>query len=473
MFPFAVQQKPSFPCCPAEVSPVFPSAVQQKVILFTANSGFAAWNGLTSSGVEQSFSKLQRHVTPERDHMLLETMLDEAMLQLNQDLFSDLEVTQKAQKVWLKYFNPPRTRKESRIDSGCTRSAKVDSNSEVAWKRQRNETINKALEDKPKATLEEVQGAARELSSHLLSETVLREQAFQKDKQHKNKLVAYLDNCLLEGEVDGEFIETAQAFKDAQDLADNQKVAEKKRKWSALNPKQMCDPMTRKVFVAQPEFLDDIAQAELQGCRVADPEHSDFIAEADPASPQDIIINLKRAKMFDCKHIYWFPWPCSRTYPTGVRSCWVCAFAIWTSYSPAARQVLHFLSLQLWHPREASTLVLASVNNGQISLKLWSLPSQLFRASGKRSWPWRCLQNNQPGQHKRRNLTLNLYCIFLFIHLSMFIRLIKGLYHVALVVAYLEGSSCQSLASSHAQKPSPSRRRMFLAEHPLSNPLGK
>ena len=60
--------------------------------------GYAAWNGLTTSGVEQSFSKLQRHLTPQRDHMLLDTELDEAMLQLDQNLFSDSQLTERA---WL------------------------------------------------------------------------------------------------------------------------------------------------------------------------------------------------------------------------------------------------------------------------------------------------------------------------------------------------------------------------------------
>jgi hypothetical protein len=93
----------------------------------------------------------------------------------------------------------------------------------------------------------------------------------------------------LEGEVDREFMEVAQAFKDKEDRADNQKVAEKKRKWNVLNPTKMCDPMTKKIFVAQPGLLDDLSHAELLGCRVADAEYSDFIVEADPADPEDCV----------------------------------------------------------------------------------------------------------------------------------------------------------------------------------------
>ena len=255
----------------------------------STHPGFAAWNGLTSSGVEQNFSKLQRHVTPERDHMLLETELDEAILQLEQTLFTDLQLTQKAQQIWLKYFKPPRSRAEERIDAGCPKGERSEAKSEVAWKRKRNENIVDGMKNKPDASLDEVQGMARELSSHLLLDAILAEQAFQSDKQHTNKLVAYLDNCLLEGEVDREFMEVAQAFKDKEDRADNQKVAEKKRKWNVLNPTKMCDPMTKKIFVAQPDLLDDLSHAELLGCRVADAEYSDFIVEADPADPEDCV----------------------------------------------------------------------------------------------------------------------------------------------------------------------------------------
>ena len=224
--------------------------------------------------------------------MLLETELDEAILQLEQTLFTDLQLTQKAQQVWLKYFNPPRSRVEERIDVGCPKGQKSEANSEAAWKRKRDEKIIEGMRDKPDASLDEVQGLARDLSSHLLSDAILAEQAFQCDKQHTNKLVAYLDNCLLESEVDGEFMEVAQAFKDKEDKADKQKVAEKKRKWNVLNPAKMCDPMTRKVFVAQPEILDDLSQAELLGCRVADAEYADFIVETDPADPEDGVWNI-------------------------------------------------------------------------------------------------------------------------------------------------------------------------------------
>lgn len=93
--------------------------------------------------------------------MLLETEWDEAALQLNQTLCTDLQLTQKARKfwlhvvyaltlqslmvsshtvkydtnqcssccqaqqVWLQYFNPPRARDTERIDAGCQKERKA------------------------------------------------------------------------------------------------------------------------------------------------------------------------------------------------------------------------------------------------------------------------------------------------------------------------------------------------------------
>ncbi|CAK9050989.1 Uncharacterized protein SCF082_LOCUS28045 [Durusdinium trenchii] len=239
----------------AAVRKVHPTSTIRQVLI-----RYAAWNGLTTSGVEQSFSKVQRHVTPQRDHMLLETEWDEAALQLNQTLCTDLQLTQKAGEA---------------------------GNTEAAWKRRRKQSIDEAMEDVPESTLDEIQGNARMLSSHLLSDSILAEQSFQCDKQHKNRLIAYLDNCLLESEVDGEFKEVAQAFKDAQDKTDKLNAAARQRKADLLNPKKLPDPMSKKVFVVDPQTLDDMTEGLLRGCLVGDPEHADFIVETDPASPQD------------------------------------------------------------------------------------------------------------------------------------------------------------------------------------------
>ena len=175
------------------------------------------------------------------------------------------------------------------MDVGCSRSGNdVDDDAdtgmtEKAWLKKRRTNITEAM-DGADTSMEEVQGASRALSSHLLSETILAEQSFLKSKQHKNRMIAYLDKALLDSEVDGEFREVAQAFKDLQDKEDEEKRRQKKRRADLLCPKNLPDPMSKLVWVS-PEVLDDAALALLRGCLVGDQEHADFIVEEDPANP--------------------------------------------------------------------------------------------------------------------------------------------------------------------------------------------
>ena len=175
------------------------------------------------------------------------------------------------------------------MDVGCSRSGNdVDDDAdtgmtEKAWLKKRRTNITEAM-DGADTSMEEVQGASRALSSHLLSETILAEQSFLKSKQHKNRMIAYLDKALLDSEVDGEFREVAQAFKDLQDKEDEEKRRQKKRRADLLCPKNLPDPMSKLVWVS-PELLDDAALALLRGCLVGDQEHADFIVEEDPANP--------------------------------------------------------------------------------------------------------------------------------------------------------------------------------------------
>ena len=94
-------------------------------------------------------------------------------------------------------------------------------------------------------SMEEVRGTSRALSSHLLSETILAEQSFLKSKQHNNRMIAHLDKALLDSEVDDEFREVAQAFKDLQNKEDKEKRRLKRRRADILCPKKLPDPMSK------------------------------------------------------------------------------------------------------------------------------------------------------------------------------------------------------------------------------------
>ncbi|CAE7707229.1 unnamed protein product [Symbiodinium sp. CCMP2592] len=256
-----------------------PTAVLRQVV-----QRYAAFSGLTTSGVEQGFSQIQRHCTPERNHMLLDTELDETVLQLPQTVFSDHEITRRAVDVWLKYFNPPRARPTTtqRIDAGVPKMKGVKVGAETAWKAAESKSLSESVQQRPEVSIDEVQSLARSMTSHLMCDKVLAEEAFQKTKQYKNKLVAYLDNALLHAsEVDEDCVQVAEAFKDAQQKEDAKNGRLRKRRADLLNPVRVPNPRTKHVYYAPgvvPPNLD---------CLVGDPEHADFIVEKDPSNPHD------------------------------------------------------------------------------------------------------------------------------------------------------------------------------------------
>lgn len=192
------------------------------------------------------------------------------------------------QQIWQQYCSNPRESTSQRIDTGCSHDRNNDK-TEKAWLQERRKGISDAMVGNPDLPLEEIQGNSRMLTSHLMSEAVLAEQSFQRDKQHRNRMQASLDKCLLEAEVDREFLEVAQAYKDRMAKADDQHAALRKRKADILNPRLLPDPMTKNVFIVDNAMLknDDMMHGVLRGCLVGDPEHANYIVENDPSDPQD------------------------------------------------------------------------------------------------------------------------------------------------------------------------------------------
>ena len=83
---------------------------------------FGVWNGMTTSGVEQSFSKQCMIFRPERKHMGVTVEHDETVLTL--DKFKDPKMRSTllkgAQKVWLKCkYGMPRKWTQPRLDKGA------------------------------------------------------------------------------------------------------------------------------------------------------------------------------------------------------------------------------------------------------------------------------------------------------------------------------------------------------------------
>ena len=78
---------------------------------------YLAWNGMTSSGVEQTFTKQQRNLMPCRDHMLDEHEADELFL-LDVTTDDKDSIIQSAQHLWERFYGIPRQTVNDRLDKG-------------------------------------------------------------------------------------------------------------------------------------------------------------------------------------------------------------------------------------------------------------------------------------------------------------------------------------------------------------------
>ncbi|CAK9022737.1 unnamed protein product [Durusdinium trenchii] len=161
---------------------------------------YLRFHGCSTSGVEQNFSKLQNQITPARDHMDPATYLAEAKLVIDCSESDLKEVCKAAQDSWRKWFGAPRESCWNRLDSGVPRKRQADS--EATWfsKRRQHVAENAAMVSREavkaaSASHEQVDRTEEE------KENIDKELAFQRSKQMKNQMEAYLDRVLLEREV--------------------------------------------------------------------------------------------------------------------------------------------------------------------------------------------------------------------------------------------------------------------------------
>ncbi len=88
-----------------------------------ASIRYGAFTGATTSGVEQSFSRLEKHISSNKRCMKWERELDEAKLVLDHDSAQEGPICQAARQIWLQYFPQPRTTSSTtkRLDKGVKR----------------------------------------------------------------------------------------------------------------------------------------------------------------------------------------------------------------------------------------------------------------------------------------------------------------------------------------------------------------
>ena len=79
---------------------------------------YGAFTGATTSGVEQSFSRLEKHISSNKRCMKWERELDEAKLVLDHDSAQEGPICQAARQIWLQYSPQPRTTSSKALGQG-------------------------------------------------------------------------------------------------------------------------------------------------------------------------------------------------------------------------------------------------------------------------------------------------------------------------------------------------------------------
>ena len=200
--------------------------------------------GLSSSGVEQAFSKgawafhaRRQRASPDKEDFCLKVIHDN-------HLYHDDEIFQLARVVWQQCYGMPRTHWRPRADKGIKRPLSQDACTEIDFIRKRRREAAEAGA--------QVRGdiiRMDDLEPEVWTEAHTRELDFQRRKTNARKVQAYAENSLLEKEVDEHVAEQADECKEK--LGQN-----------ALKRKALQERVRR----AQGASASDVKSA-LQGCR--------------------------------------------------------------------------------------------------------------------------------------------------------------------------------------------------------------
>ena len=279
---------------------------------------FVAYHGCCTSGVEQSFSKLQNQFPPARDHMIMQNYLAEAKVVIDFNEYDKASVGKLAQQCWTKTFGTPRASCKRRLDTGVPRKRKAGTVASLAEKRRKHLHDNVSIVSQDIATyfelkifvefivlkmdsmctlsfvnpylllLFEVKSSADSQKPSLsdrVGSAIQKEISFQKSKYMKSQLEAFSEGVLLESEVPQGLREAAIALRERQ----AQNSASRHRDESRLM--QLMNPMPPQVQLSSAKaFLENTAWKTSAGfpqtlTLVADPWHADLWVAEDPEKP--------------------------------------------------------------------------------------------------------------------------------------------------------------------------------------------
>jgi hypothetical protein len=202
---------------------------------------FGAWNGMTTSGVEQSFSKQCMVFRPDRKNLGVATEHDESVLIL--DKFKDPKVRRDllkgAQQVWSQCnYGIPQNVTKLRIDMGARRVHAAKKGTEAGWRRLTQSKLITAFGARKMQSPDELLKRVRIPVADWSSEHEA-ERLFQEGKLKRRKCEVGMDGGLLANEQHDvqlhHFARAKDATKHTQDLADARKDAV-----DIMNPRRIC-----------------------------------------------------------------------------------------------------------------------------------------------------------------------------------------------------------------------------------------
>ena len=244
---------------------------------------YGSWNGLCTSGVEQSFSIMCRAIAPERRHMSEACLLDELQLHFDGATCGRDTLCTGAVVVWQREFGIPRKSCFNQITIAKREQPSITEDgrdaTETAFRKRRRAEVAASAKQ---VSMEVVESAAREGSAQYWSASAYDEEKWQENRHYKARVQALLENTLVESEIDEELVMVAQAYKDQQADADAKRLRKEAKADDLLRPLLLH-------VQEHPYYVADAAFAALPGVDSSRAVQDLFLASTfvvkDPASP--------------------------------------------------------------------------------------------------------------------------------------------------------------------------------------------
>jgi hypothetical protein len=172
--------------------------------LVQAPTRYMAYNGCTTSGVEQNFSLQQWLITSRRNTISQMNELNQLQLATDQDASPKDKIILGAQRLWCKLYGRARERKvgQRRLDVGMKRRSgrKDQARNEKAWLQHQGDDIAARVAQVARPSVARTLRVSLKRGAEALSDKHVKEAKFMHEKRAKSCIEAARDGILLSKE---------------------------------------------------------------------------------------------------------------------------------------------------------------------------------------------------------------------------------------------------------------------------------